>query len=59
MSGPDATIATRLANLEERTLDEIRELSRDRQSPYVVELFAQVVRPRANLGGTGPPGRAD
>jgi hypothetical protein len=32
---------------------------RERLRPFIEVLYAQVERPRLNIGGTGPPGRAD
>lgn len=47
---------TPLPNLSGITLAKLRRLDLARETAQVV---AQVQRPRVNLGGGGPPGRAD
>jgi len=54
-STPDA-VETRVPKLTIGHLAVLRELNLDEDTAAVV---AQVERPRLNLGGSGPPGRAD
>lgn len=58
MKRSDVTILTDLANLGDVSFDELRTGS-DALEPFQKIVGAQVERPRVNLGGTGPPGRAD
>ena len=48
-----------LVDLDDVGLDGLRTRNTDALEPYVRNLFRQVERPRANLGGTGPPARRD
>jgi hypothetical protein len=50
------TEPTPLPDLSGVTLAELRRLDLARDQ---VQVVAQVQRPRVNLGGSGPPGRAD
>jgi hypothetical protein len=53
-------IESELLNLNEFTLDELEKIfQRPESKPFVTKLYQQVERPRLNLGGSGPPGRAD
>ena len=54
----NADIETRLVDIRDMPLRELRDTDRERLSPYIEELLQQVCRPRYNLG-TGPPGRVD
>lgn len=57
----DVTIGveTQLADLTGLTVEEVRAIRRDRLAPFMESTLRQVERPRANLGGSSPPGRAD
>lgn len=57
---PRATdVQTELISLEGYSLGDLR-TDRSRNLAEAVEVvLRQVARPRANLGGSGPPGRAD
>jgi hypothetical protein len=55
-STPD--IETRLADLSEVSLQQLRSQVRGSFEPFLKILLSQVERPRFNLG-SGPPGRAD
>lgn len=52
-------IETQLADLTGLTVEEVRGLRRDRLAPFLESTLRQIERPRVNLGGTSPPGRAD
>lgn len=52
----DEMIDGALADLTGHVLDE--PLPSD-MAPFLADLYAQVERPRVNLGGSEPPGRAD
>jgi hypothetical protein len=52
-------IETDLIDLADCMVDEIRGMPPERLAPYTEKALRQVERPRLNLGGTGPPGRAD
>ncbi|HEU5332406.1 MAG TPA: hypothetical protein VFU73_06580 [Actinocrinis sp.] len=54
-----AWLETDMVDLEDYTVDEVHELDQADLSPSVDIIRQQVERPRANLGGSGPPGRAD
>lgn len=54
----DVTISTDLADLGDVSFDELR-MRPDELEPFQEIVGAQVERPRVNLGGSGPPGRAD
>lgn len=56
----DATgFETQLADLTGLTIEEVKGLRRDKLAPFLETALRQVERPRVNLGGSGPPGRAD
>jgi hypothetical protein len=52
-------VDTQLADLDGCTVDDIREMDQESLARSVEIILQQVGRPRANLGGGGPPGRAD
>jgi hypothetical protein len=54
-----ARIATELVDLSEVPLSRFRFDSSDVLSRSTWRIVAQTARPRANIGNTGPPGRAD
>lgn len=60
MTQPRATfIETTMVSLTGYSLSDLR-LDQSRELSDAVRLvLGQVSRPRANLGGSGPPGRAD
>jgi hypothetical protein len=51
--------STELLDVSELPLAELLSLQHDDLTNTVETVLKQVVRPRANLGGGGPPGRAD
>jgi hypothetical protein len=52
-------IETQLVDLSDTPIDQVlRAEDRERMRPFLETLYAQVERPRVNLG-SGPPGRAD
>ena len=53
-----ADIETRLVDIRDMPLDELRECERAPLMPYLESLLQQVRRPRYNLS-SGPPGRVD
>lgn len=50
---------TGLADLSDLTVEQVQGLGKRRLADLVATVLRQVDRPRVNLGGTGPPGRAD
>lgn len=52
-------IETDLIDLADCTVDEIKDVHPEQLAPYTEQALRQLERPRLNLGGTGPPGRAD
>ena len=58
MSDPKG-IETQLADLSGLTVDEVKGLRRDQLALALEATLRQVERPRVNLGGSTPPGRAD
>jgi hypothetical protein len=54
-----SVIVTQLADLSGLTIDDVQRLSRGRLADHVENTLRQVERPRVNLGGSAPPGRAD
>ena len=61
-TGPAATddlVETELLDLSEVFLSTLNLLDPAAVLPSVHRILAQVDRPRANLGGSGPPGRVD
>jgi len=52
-------LLTELLDVSELSLDDLFALRHDDLTNAVETVLREVVRPRANLGGTGPPGRAD
>ena len=57
---PDSldTVGTQLADIHDLSFQEILERTEE-LAPYAQTLQNQVRRRRVNLGGGGPPGRAD
>lgn len=54
--GPDVEAA--LPDLTDVPLERLAEMG-EALAPYTEAVLKQVERPRVNLGGSGPPGRAD
>lgn len=54
-----AELDTELIDLTEYSVSDILDVSEHQLAPYLDRTILQVERPRANLGGSGPPGRAD
>jgi len=54
-----ADVETELIDLSDQTLDEALDMNGRNLTPDLTRTLQQVSRPRANLGGSGPPGRAD
>jgi hypothetical protein len=52
-------VETELIDLSEVSLSTLDRCDRAALSPSIERLLKQVDRPRANLGGTGAPGRVD
>jgi hypothetical protein len=52
-------IRTDLADLTHVNVGDLPKRDRERLRPFFEALYAQVERPRLNIGGGGPPGRAD
>lgn len=52
-------LTTDLINLSDCSLRELRDIREDDLAVMTETVLRQVERPRANLGGSGPPGRAD
>jgi hypothetical protein len=50
---------TEMISLDGYTLADLRSDSSSQLAEAVRVVLSQVSRPRANLGGSGPPGRAD
>jgi hypothetical protein len=50
---------TKLLDVSELSLSDLFALDHDDLTTTVETVLKQVARPRANLGGAGPPGRAD
>jgi len=50
---------TELLDVSELSLGDLFALEHDDLTITVETVLKQVARPRANLGGAGPPGRAD
>jgi hypothetical protein len=48
-----------LVDLRQITLDELRTAASAQLATSTERILAQIERPRVNLGGAGPPGRAD
>jgi hypothetical protein len=57
--GQDAGLITELIDIGEYSLDRLWTLEFDELATSVDQILRQIARPRANLGGGGPPGRAD
>jgi hypothetical protein len=57
--GDAAGMETQLADLSGLNIEEIKGLRRDRLAPFLESTLRQIERPRVNLGGSAPPGRAD
>jgi len=58
MSG-HGEVETELVNLSHCSLHELRTLDDDELAIVGQRVMRQVEKPRANLGSSGPPGRAD
>ena len=52
-------LETELIDLGDVRIDELRMKLVGPLEPYVNRVMSSIERPRANLGGTGPPGRDD
>jgi hypothetical protein len=52
-------IVTELIDLADCSLRDLRMSQSDDLTMTIQRVLRQVERPRANLGGSGPPGRAD
>lgn len=50
---------TEMLDLSQLTLSELLTFQHDDLADTVERVLKQVARPRFNLGGSGPPGRAD
>lgn len=50
---------TLLPDLSETPLDDLRTLDNDLLETAAQRVLSQVVKPRTNLGASGPPGRTD
>jgi hypothetical protein len=59
MTRPSGELLTEVIDLSEYSLRELRKHQSDELRLMIQRVIRQVERPRANLGGTGPPGRAD
>jgi hypothetical protein len=59
MYGESAGAGAGVPDLDDLTLDELDELDSEELEPYITAASTQIKQPRKNLGGTGPPGRAD
>jgi hypothetical protein len=57
--GEGAGLTSELLDLGECSLDGLWVLEFDELTTSVDQILRQIVKPRANLGGGGPPGRAD
>ena len=53
------SMETHLMDFSDVPFEQVRLQNSDELEPYLQTLFSQVKRPRANQGGSGPPGRAD
>ena len=58
-SDDPADFETELIDLSDQTLDETLGMNGEQLTLDLTRTLKQVSRPRANLGGSGPPGRAD
>lgn len=54
-----AGLDTELIDLSDCSVEHILDIPVRQLAPYLDRTLLQVERPRANLGGSGPPGRAD
>ncbi len=52
-------LTTEMINLSDCSLHDLRSYRDDDLTAMVETVLRQVERPRSNLGGSGPPGRAD
>jgi hypothetical protein len=52
-------IETEMVDLRDVSLEELRTDTVEPLEPYVNRVMSSIVRPRMNLGGSGPPGRDD
>jgi hypothetical protein len=59
MTRPPGDIDTDLVDLSDSSLDDLWDDRSVDLLANVQTVLRQVERPRANLGGSGPPGRAD
>jgi hypothetical protein len=48
-----------LIDLSELTIMALRTCDEDVLAPSIQRVLAQIERPRVNISGSGPPGRAD
>jgi hypothetical protein len=58
-AGDFVGLDTELVDLSEYSVDDILAIPGYQLAPYLDRTLLQVERPRMNLGGSGPPGRAD
>lgn len=54
-----AWLDTELVNLDDCSFDDVLNVPASLLAPFLGRTLLQVERPRMNLGGSGPPGRAD
>lgn len=59
MDHSTGVINTNLVDLNEVHFAQLRDLDESVLKPSAEWLLPQIERPRANIGGTGPPGRVD
>ena len=58
-AGDSAGLDTELVDLSEYSVEDILSIPGSQLAPYLDRTLLQVEKPRMNLGGSGPPGRAD
>lgn len=57
--GTQPRLETQLPELASLSLTALGTLRPAALAPWLSDLYEQIDRPRANLGSSGPPGRAD